>query len=199
MHRLRVLIGAACACSLPALAQESQPSDFSRIWGGLDIGYAYLSRTYSATDRTTDGSATVAIRGGFAVDPRLLLGAEFAAWSIQSSDLSEPTRGEVISTRFLIAQYYPLASSTLFVRGGGGRVEYWNNRQAESGASGTGGIAGVGYDVPVNGRLAGGVRTYFTSSLDYSWGRFSGATSPPGVVQDQRYQAVSIRFGLTLR
>jgi hypothetical protein len=199
MHPLRVLIGAACACSLPALAQESQPSDFSRVWGGLDIGYAYLSRTYSKTDRTTDGTATLAFRGGFAVDRRLLIGAEFGGWSIQSSDLSQPTRGEAISTRFLMAQYYPLSYSTLFVRGGGGHVEYWNNRQAESGANGTGGVVGAGYDIPVNGVLAGGVRTYFTPSLDYSWGRFSGATSPPGIVQDQRYQAVSIRIGLTLR
>ena len=198
MHRLRVLIGAACACSLPALAQESQPSNFSRIWGGLDVGYAYLSRTYSTSDRTTDGTATLAIRGGFAVDPRVLVGAEFGAASIYNSDVPAPTRGEAISTRFLIAQYYPLSYSTLFVRGGGGGVVYWNNRQAESGASGTGGVVGAGYDIPMNG-LTGGVRTYITPSLDYSWGRFSGATAPPGVVQDQRYQAVSIRIGLTLR
>ena len=199
MHRLLLLIAAACACSLPALAQEAEPPPDSRIWGGLDIGYAYLSRSYSVTSSTSEGAATMAIRGGFALDRGLLLGAEFGGWTIQSSDVWEPSRGEAISTRFLVAQYYPLPQSTLFVRGGGGRIEYWNNRPGESGASGKGAIAGAGYDIPLNALLTGGVRTYFTPSLDYSWGGFDGATSPPGVVQDQRYHAVSIRIGLTLR
>jgi hypothetical protein len=40
---------------------------------------------------------------------------------------------------------------------------------------------------------------YVTPSLDYSAGSFSGATSPPGVTQDQHYRALSARIGLTFR
>ena len=185
---------ALLACALPAAAQESR----SLLWGGFDIGYASLARSYSVSSDTRDNTFTFALRGGFQLDPRLLFGLEFGGWTIQSSNNQDPASGEAIGTRFLIVQVYPLAHSAFFVRGGGGRVVYSNNRPGEDGASGPGGIVGIGYDLAIKGR---GEHTafYVTPSLDYSAGSFSGATSPPGVVQDQRYRALSARIGLTFR
>jgi len=207
MQGLRTLAGALalCACGLPALAQNAgtggallEDASYSRFWGGADIGYARLSRSYSVTSDTSEGTFTLALRGGIAIDPQLLLGVEFGGWTIEGSDIWNPAKGEALSTRFLIAQYRPLEDSTFFLRGGGGSVVYWNHRPGEDGASGSGYFVGLGYDLPFGAsRTDHGV--YATLSVDYSWGGFDGATSPPGVVQDQRYRALSVRLGVTLR
>jgi hypothetical protein len=186
---------ALLACPLAAAAEESR----SLLWGGFDLGYASLARSYSVSSDTRDNTFTFALRGGFQLDPRLLLGLEFGGWTIQSSNKQDPASGEAIGTRFLIVQVYPLAHSALFVRGGGGRVVYTNNRPGESGASGPGGIIGIGYDLEVKRRDGEHTAFYVTPSLDYSAGSFSGATSPPGVTQDQHYRALSARIGLTFR
>ena len=194
MRALRLFLGlsALCACPLAALAQDSG----LRFWGGFDLGYASLARSYSVTERTNQGKLTMAFRGGVAINPRLLAGIELGGWTIEGSDLWDPAKGEAIGTRFLVAQYYPVARSAFFVRGGGGRVVYWNNRPGENGANGAGRIVGAGYDIALN---ATGVLAFLTPSADYSWGGYNGATSPPGVVQDQRYRAFSLRIGFTLR
>lgn len=192
---------ALLACALPAPGAETQAPEESRslLWAGFDLGYASLARSYSVTGDTRDDKFTFALRGGFQLDPRLLVGLEFGGWTIQASNNQDPATGEAIGTRFLIIQAYPLAHSAFFVRGGGGRVVLSNNRPGESGASGPGGIVGIGYDLAVKRRGGEHTAFYVTPSLDYSAGSFSGATSPPGVVQDQRYRALSARIGLTFR
>lgn len=190
-HALRgALLLAACALPVPVAGTE----DFSRFWGGFDLGYASLARTYSVTEATAQGKFTMALRGGIALAAGLLVGVELGGWTLQGSNMWDPATGEAISTRFLIAQVYPLARQTLFLRGGAGRVEYWNHRPGENGASGAAGIVGLGWDFPL-----GAAGLYFTPSIDYSRGGYDGATSPPGVVQDQRYRAFSVRLGLTFR
>lgn len=194
---------ALLACPLAAPGAETQApapeESHSLFWAAFDIGYASLARSYSVTPDTRDGKFTFALRGGFQLDPRLLLGVEFGGWTIQASNNEDPATGEAIGTRFVIAQVYPFAHSAFFVRGGGGRVVLSNNRPGESGASGPGGIVGIGYDFEVKRRDREYTAFYVTPSLDYSAGSFSGATSPPGVVQDQRYRALSARIGLTFR
>jgi hypothetical protein len=171
----------------------------SLFWAGADIGYASVARLYSVTGDTRQGKFAFAFRGGIQLDPRLLLGVEFDGWTLQSAGNGDPATGEAINTRFLIVQVYPLANSAFFVRGGGGRVVYMNDQPGESGASGSGGILGIGYDFGVKRRDGEHTAFYVTSSLDYSAGSFSGATAPPGVVQDQRYRALTARIGLTFR
>lgn len=205
-HR-RVLRFAAAlallACPLAASAAEAKAKapEESRtlLWGGFDIGYASVARSYSVISDTRDNTFTFALRGGFQIDPRLLVGVEFGGWTLQASNNQNPASGEAIGTRFLIVQVYPIAHSDFFVRGGGGRVVYSNNRPGESGASGPGGIVGIGYDLAIKRRDGEHTAFYITPSLDYSAGSFSGATSPPGVVQDQHYRALSARIGLTFR
>jgi hypothetical protein len=179
--------------------QAPPPESRSLFWAGGDVGYASVARSYSVTGDSHAGKFTFAFRGGIQLDPRLLLGVEFGGWTLQSAGNGDIATGESIDTRFLIVQAYPLAHSAFFVRGGGGRVVYMNDRPGESGASGSGGILGIGYDFEIKRRDGEHTAFYVTSSLDYSAGSFSGATSPPGVVQDQRYRALSARVGLTFR
>jgi hypothetical protein len=207
MRVVRALGGALalCACGLLTSVQHAAAQNAglaeassSGFWGGIDVGYARLSRLYSVSSASSEGQFTMALRGGIAIDPQLLLGIELGGWTIESADLWNPAKGEAISTRFLIAQYRPMEDSRFFLRGGGGSVVYWNHRPGEDGASGTGYFVGLGYDIPYGAPGAAGA-LYTTLSADYSRGGFDGATSPPGVVQDQRYRALSVRLGVTLR
>jgi hypothetical protein len=194
---------ALLAWPLAAPGAESQAPKLqeppSLFWGAFDVGYASLARSYSVTPDTRQNKFTFALRGGIQIDPRLLVGFEFGGWTLQPDNSQDFAGGEAIGTRFLIVQVYPLAHSAFFVRGGGGHIEYTNNRPGENGASGSGGIVGIGYDFEVKRRDGEHTAFYVTPSLDYSAGSFSGATSPPGVVQDQRYRALSARIGLTFR
>ena len=171
----------------------------SLFWAGADVGYASVARSYSQTGDSRGGKFTLALRGGIQLYPRLLVGVEFGDYTLEAAGSGDPATGEAINTRFLIVQVYPLAHSAFFVRGGGGRVVYSNDRPGEGGANGSGGVLGIGYDFEVKRSDGEHTAFYVTSSLDYSAGSFSGATSPPGVVQDQRYRALSARIGLTFR
>jgi len=194
-------LGAALALLAWPLAAPGAEAQESRslFWAAFDVGYASIARSYSVTPDIRQSKFAFALRGGFQIDPRLLVGLEFGGWTLQADNSQDSAAGEAIYTRFLIVQAYPLAHSTFFVRGGGGRIEYTNNRPGEGDASGSGGVVGIGYDFEVKRRDSEHTAFYVTPSLDYSAGSFSGATSPPGVVQDQRYRALSARIGLTFR
>lgn len=187
------LLPALLLVSFSAAAQEPGSTAASRLWGAVDVGYASLRRSYSVTDRTTQNKPSLALRAGYIVDPRLLLGVEAGGWTLESSQPWDPARGEGIETIFAVAQYYPVGSSPFYLKAGGGAVRYWNHRPSESGANGHGYQLGLGYDVALWTHL------YFTPAADYSWGRYDGATSPPGVTQEQSYRAVTFRVGFTYR
>jgi hypothetical protein len=194
--RLIVLMCAAAAfagSAWSASADGSIGNAPTGFWGEIDAGYGILKRSYSVTGNTSASKFSLAFSGGYAWDPRLLLGVELGGWTLQGSSNWDPSKGEAIETIFAIARYYPSPESPLFVKGGGGLVKYWNNRPGEYGANGTGGVLGIGYDVYAKERM------HFAPSVEYSFGSFSSATSPPGIIQDQRYRAISLLFGITFR
>lgn len=165
-------------------------------WGGFDLGGASLSREYSVTADTRETTFTMAFRGGYSWHPRLLLGFELGGWLLEASSSNSddwPPEGEGIQTFYGMAQFYPLDGTPLFLKAGWGHVRYWNQRLNEGNASGTGGVVGLGYDFAVGGDL------YISPLIEYARGKFDDALSPPGVLQDQRYQAVTIKIGFTFR
>jgi len=182
--------------SVAALAQTTDEQSRTGFWAGLDVGIASVQRSYSMTGNTSETTFALTLSGGYAWDPRLLLGVELGGWTLQASDWwwnSNSSQGQGIETIFAIARYYPIANSRLFVKGGGGLVHYWTNQAGESGARGWGGVIGVGYDVYVKGSLR------VAPLVSYSFGSFNGAISPPGITQDQRYQALTGYIGVTFR
>jgi len=200
LRGLRALCTALALSAWPLAAPGAEALESrSLLWGAFDIGYASVARSYSVTSDTRQSRFAFALRGGIQLDPRLLVGVEFGGWTLQADNSQDSAAGEAITTRFFIVQAYPLAHSAFFVRGGGGRVEYTNYRPGEGGAGGSGGVVGIGYDFEVKRRDSEHAAFYVTPSLDYSAGSISGATSPPGVAQDQRYRALSARVGLTFR
>jgi len=115
------------------------------------------------------------LRGGYAWHPRLLLGVELGGWNLQGTDVGDPSKGEGIRTLYLMAQYHLGAESRFFVKGG------------------FGGVLGAGYEIWRSGSCS------IAPAIDYSWGEFDGATSPPGITQDQSYHAVTFRLGFIYR
>jgi hypothetical protein len=194
--QLAVLMCATAALTGSAWSADSDGSGGKAptgLWGGIDAGYGILKRSYSVSGDTNQGAFSLAISGGYAWDPRLLLGVELAGWTLQGSNLSDPSQGEGIETIFGIARYYPIAESPLSVKGGGGLVKYWNNAPGANGASGWGGVLGIGYDVYTKGSM------HLAPVVEYSFGSFTGATSSLGIAQNQRYQAITFLFGITFR
>lgn len=162
------------------------------FWVAADAGVASLKRSYSVTDSTQGSEFALSFRAGYSWDPRLLLGVELGGWTLEPQNIEDPSEGEGIRTLYAMAQFYPTGSQW-FVKGGFGTVKYWNQRQGENGASGNGGMLGGGYDFPLYGSW------YLTPAIDYSWGKYDGAVSPPGITQDQSYRAITLRIGVTYR
>jgi hypothetical protein len=176
-----------------ALASAAAAEDGTGFWGGVDVAAASLERTYSQTGSTRGTEFAMAVRGGYAWDPRLLLGFELGGFTLREGDLWDPGKGEGIQTFYVLAHYFPDAASKFFVRAGFGHVSYWNNRPGETQASGSGYALGAGYQVKRWGSWR------LEPIIEFAAGKFDGAVSPPGIQQDQRYQALALRLGVTYR
>ena len=187
---LRVLL----ACALAGGACAATADEGTGFWLGGDIGISSLHRSFSVTGSTRDTEFAMALRGGYAWHPRLLLGVELGGWMLEASDYNDdPTQGVGIRTLYAIAQYHFGPEARLFAKAGLGSVKYWNNHPDENGASGIGGVLGAGYEVWRSGAWS------VSPVIDYSWGELDGVTSPPGVSQDLRYRAWALRLAVTWR
>lgn len=191
MKRSTAALLCCCALATPAFAEEPGTG----FWGGVDGGAASLHRSRSATGSSSGTNFAMAFRGGYAWHPQLLLGAEIGGWLLQAGDYNDrdPSRGEGIQALLGYAQYYPSVESPYFVKAGLGRATYWTNHAGESGGSGPAAMLGAGRDFALSGRWS------VTAAVDYSWGRLNAITSPPGITQDERYRALTLRIGLTYR
>lgn len=194
MRSTRIAAGLLALSFAAAISAAEPAADESGgfWWSGLDLGGAYLARSFSVTPDTSDTEYAMAFRVGYAWHPSLLLGLELGGFTIQPTDYAG-TRGEAIQQTFVIAQYYPVDRSPFFLKAGFGHVRYWNNRLGEGDGSGVGGAVGVGYDFAMTGPV------HFTPLIEYSMGKYDNVTSPPGITQDQRYRAISLKLGLTFR
>jgi hypothetical protein len=193
MGAIRGVVAGGMLALAGTLASAAEPREGGFWWGSASVGAASLKRSYTSTPDTSDTVLALALEFGYAWHPQLLLGVELGGWTLEAGDLWDPAQGEGIRTLYLVARYYPRESSTLFVKGGYGNLDYWNHRPGESGGTGHGGVVGLGKDFPVSGRWQ------LTPSFEYAWGEVHGATSPPGVTQDQSYRALTLRIGITFR
>jgi hypothetical protein len=192
MKRASALLRFLALSLCPVSAHADAPAG-AGWWAGLDYGYASIARKYSVTGDVSRQKSWAAVRVGYAWDPRLLLGLEVGTWLLEGANLWHPNEGAGIETLALIAQYYP-GAGPVYVKGGVAKAKYWTDNPDENVGDGSGGVVGLGYDFRWQGR-----RMYITPSIDYAWGRIDGATSPPGVTQDQKYRALTLKIGLTFR
>jgi hypothetical protein len=121
------------------------------LWGGVELGAGSVRRSVTASDHS-DTTFYMAVKGGYAVSERLLLGAQLGGYTFELDDLWDPEKGEGISQVFLIAQYYLRSMREgWYVKGGAGYVSYWNNSPGGLEDDGWGAQFGLGYDWQTEG------------------------------------------------
>lgn len=123
-------------------ASDSVTSKF-RI--GMDIGAGNIRHTGTVPD--TDSTFYLIFHGSYSLSERLWLSAELGGLLLESGDLWNPSKGAGISQAFIVAQYYLLPMrSGWYMKGGGGVVNYWDNRPDGLEDNGWGGMVALGYD-----------------------------------------------------
>ncbi len=89
--------------------------------------------------------------GGLPTD-RLLLGIEVGGFTVEGGSRWDPAKGAGISQRFLIAQYHRQPGfEGWYLKGGAGKVRYWDNRTNGVEDTGNGWLLAIGHDRAING------------------------------------------------
>lgn len=134
------------------LAEEQYIRD--GFWGGIDAGAGLVEQSFDQGDEE-DTLFYLGFKGGYTINPHLLVGLELSGWLQEASDVNDPDNGKGISQVFLITQLYPRTESGFFAKAGGGYVSNWSNRPGEpSRKNGWGLTVGAGYDFPLNEYIA---------------------------------------------
>ena len=174
----------------PARAQdEPQRKGF---WFGAELGYGSLCLE-SSRESGRDGRFALALKAGWTVGPRFLLGAQANGWLLEGSNVNDPSEGANLGTFLMITQIYPSRHHGFFVKAGAGYSRLSDNRPTEHGSSGRGAIVGVGYDVPISKRWA------LTPIVNYNWGQLDDVPVVVPPIFDREYRAVDLMIGITLR
>jgi hypothetical protein len=125
------------------------------FWGGIDAGAGVLTQSFDEGDDEDDIAFYLGFKGGYAVNPHLLIGLEAGGWLLEASDFNEPDEGKGISQVFFITQLYPGKESGFFAKAGGGYVSMWSNRPDDTRREqGWGLTLGGGYDLQLNEAVA---------------------------------------------
>lgn len=135
----------------PTIASAEEIHVRKGFWGGIDAGAGYLERSFE--DRNEDDLYFfMGFRGGYTINPHLLVGLELSGWLLEASDPADPNKGKGIMQAFFITQLYPVKDSGLFAKAGGGYVSNWSNRSDEpTRKNGWGFTLGGGYDFMLEG------------------------------------------------
>jgi hypothetical protein len=125
------------------------------FWGGIDAGAGLLQQSFDEGGDEDDIAFYLGFKGGYAVNPHLLIGLELSGWLLEASDLNDPGEGKGISQVFFVTQLYPHKESGFFAKAGGGYVSMWSNRPGDTRRKqGWGLTAGGGYDFQLNEAVA---------------------------------------------
>ena len=183
MHSAK-LICAACI-TLFLLAPAVSAEDIyirNGFWGGVDAGAGILQQSFNEGDDEDDIFLYLGFKGGYAVNPHLLIGLEFSGWLLEASDLNDPDEGKGISQAFIITQLYPGKESGFFAKAGGGYVSIWSNRPDDTRREqGWGLTAGAGYDIKLNEAAA------LSPFVNFNYGEAG----------DWNYTAITFGIGVT--
>jgi hypothetical protein len=146
----------------PLLAQTPKREGF---WLGAGLGYGSLALGCDGcSGLSREGALSGYLKLGGTVNPSLRLGGETNGWVKSESGVTFST-GLAAGT----VTVYPAPANGLFLKGGAG-VSYAKVDVSGSGSdseTGWGGIAGIGYDIPVGRTL------YLTPVANWVYGHYS--------------------------
>ena len=125
------------------------------FWGGIDAGAGLLQQSFDEGDDEDDSAFYIGFKGGYTINPQLLIGLELSGWLLEASDYNDPGEGKGISQVFFISQLYPAKDAGFFAKAGGGYVSMWSNRPDDTRREqGWGLTVGAGYDFQMNDSAA---------------------------------------------
>jgi hypothetical protein len=171
---LPVLAAFVCATAVSAQAQDTprglvEVHDGARsgFWGAVGVGAG--GESFDLRDGAGYNSElyrpTLSLRLGGTVSQNLRLGGEALAWIDDQGD-----RTATLSSFLFIAQFYPVTSSGLYIKGGAGlgRNEIDFNDGFGVGDTGFAGLVGAGWEVRV------GRKIYLNPAVDLVEHAYSG-------------------------
>ncbi len=148
--RIITLASVCLLAALPAVARaQSAQAPRSGWWFSGGVGAGWLG-CQNCTTREAAGSAALAVGG--TLTPNLRLGVAANVWAKQYSDGVTYSIGTVT----VLLKWYPSPGGFYLQGGLGGsadQMDYGDGTPAES-YSGTGGVLGAGYDLPVSSKLS---------------------------------------------
>lgn len=165
------------------------PSGVPNYWLAGEVGYgsAHLSTSLGSRSRA---ALALGVEGGVALNPYLDVGLRLNGWTIEASNLNDPSKGESLSQVLALLRVRPMPGARFFLRGGVGYASYTNNHPLASGGHGWGFSLGLGYEQ----RLSRGIQLMPT--VNFSLGRLGAIDNALASIHDRRFDVVDFSLGI---
>ena len=149
----------------------SSAQDRQGFWFGVGGGYGSAGiRCDDCDDSGREGSGAFYLKGGWTVNPNVLVGGEFNFWS-KETQLDPEFKAAINMYNFSgTVTLYPKADAGFFVKGGAGvavidaDISGLGSSMTIDLGTGFGFIVGAGYDIPLGRRVA------ITPAVNYWYG-----------------------------
>lgn len=176
--------------ALPSALHAQRPIPVNDgLWFGANFGRGFARVDCTICRGGRPAAMTGSVRMGSRVQRRVLIGAEVTGWMRDENQIQER-----IWTISGVAQYYLRGAPKLFIKGGVSAVSYRiEDTQETLSSSAIGLLAGVGYDVPINGRFYLTPSATLTRSLIGGTLKFNGGEMPDRA----RVSLLQIGIGIT--
>ena len=187
-----------CATPRGAVAQAAAgkegvkpPSPRHGLWVAFGMGGGQVERWSDQEPKVRTTTITMSVRGGLTVVPALRLGLEINGWGIETSDVSDPSKGVTVNETLVIAQVYPWPAKGVYLKGGIGRGGFNTGHAGDIDSHAFGAtVLGVGYDL----RVARNVRV--TLAADWARGPLGDANPLVATSTGRRFRAWSANLGI---
>jgi hypothetical protein len=171
---------------------QAEDSPVARPWWfGMNLGYGQLRLTSDQDRGASQGTFALAIHGGGKVGKRFRIGVELGGWTLEASNLQDPSVGVAVSNLLMLLDVLPVYDVPVYVRVGAGWARHWTNRTLDFGSDGWAWKAGAGYDIELGNSFN------LTPACSFSSGYLSDIRNPIIVETGRRYSVWDISLGVS--
>lgn len=161
------------------------------LWVAFGMGGGQVERWSDQEPGATTTTITMSVRGGLTVVPALRLGLEINGWGIETSDVSDPSKGVTVNETMVIAQVYPWPAKGVYLKGGIGWGEFNTGHAGDIDSHAFGAtILGAGYDI----RVARNV--FITLVADWALGPLGDAHPLVVTSTGRQFRAFALNAGI---
>lgn len=187
------LPGRAVAQAQALQVSPAKPQTVRPWWVSGEFGEGQLKLSSDQQRGHVVPTFALGLAGGRQVGEFVRVGVKLNGWSLQSSNLYDPTAGESVSNVMGMVDVFPLQRGRLFVRGGGGWASYTNNHPTASNGNGLGWETGIGYELPLRQQLR------LAPTVEYAAGSLGDAYDPLTPQTQRRYSVIEFKLAVVCR